>query len=124
MKKITHHKFTIELIKENFLSLIIHENEIIEADDIHLIYQGYEQLIGNNEYVVAIYGNAFSSISEEARAIAVSQYASRKRKKVAFISDNLAHIIIIKFFIQWNKPTTPIKMFKSEQKAFDWLESK
>lgn len=123
LKRVSHNKFTIELIKDNFLSIVIHENEIIEADDIHLIYEGYEQLVGDNEYVVVVYGNPFSSISDEAREIAASQYASEKRKKVAIISDNLSHIIIIKFFIFWNKPKTPIKIFKSEQKAFEWLES-
>ncbi|MFT7614589.1 MAG: hypothetical protein ACI9J3_003571 [Parvicellaceae bacterium] len=123
MERVSHNKFTIELIKDNFLSLLIHENEIIEADDIHLIYQGYAQLIGENEYVVAVYGNPFSSISDEAKEIAATQYASEKRKKVAIISDNLAHVIIVKFFILWNKPKTPIKIFKSDQKAFQWLES-
>jgi hypothetical protein len=117
MKRVSHNKFTIELIKNNFLSLIIHENEIIETDDIHLIYQGYAQLIGENEYVVAVYGNPFSSISDEAKEIAAKQYASEKRKKVALISDNLAHVIIVKFFILWNKPKTPIKIFNSDQKA-------
>jgi len=123
MERVLHKKFTIELIKNNFLSLVIHENEIIEAEDIHLIYKGYEQLIGENEYVVAVYSNPFSSISDEAKEIAARQYASEKRKKVAIISDNLAHVIIAKFFILWNKPKTQIKIFKSEQKAFQWLES-
>ena len=123
MNKIIHEKFTIKLIKENFLSLEIHQNQVIEADDIHLIYQGYEKLIGENEYVVAVYGNNFSSISAEAREIAASKYASKKRKKVALISNNLDNILIVKFFINWNKPQTPIKIFKSEESAYEWLES-
>jgi hypothetical protein len=123
MESVSHKKFTIKQIRDNFLSLEIHENEIIEADDIHLIYQGYVKLVGENEYVVALYGNPFSSISDEAKEIAATQYASEKRKKVALISNNLAHVIIVKFFILWNKPKTPIKIFKSDQKAFQWLES-
>jgi regulator of extracellular matrix RemA (YlzA/DUF370 family) len=123
MESVSHKKFTIKQIRDNLLSLEIHENEIIEAGDIHLIYQGYGQLVGENEYVVAVYGNPFSSISDEAKEIAARQYASGKRKKVAIISNNLAHVIIVKFFILWNKPKTPIKIFKSNQKAFKWLES-
>jgi hypothetical protein len=123
MDKVLHNKFTIKRLKYNFLSLEIHENEVIEADDIHLIYQGYNKLIGDNEYVVAVYANPFSSISDEAQKIATKQYASEKRKKVAFISDSVAHVMIVRFFIAWNKPKTPIKIFKSEEKAFRWLES-
>lgn len=123
MRTVSHDKFTIKLIKDNFLSLEIHENETIEAEEIHLIYKGYHTLIGENEYVVAVYGNHFSSISDEAKEIAAKQYASKKRKKVALITENLAHLIIIKFFISLNKPKTNIKIFKSEEKAFAWLES-
>lgn len=123
MDKILHDKFTIKRIEDNILSLEVHESEIIDADDIHLIYKGYEQLIGNNEYVVAVYANPFSSISSEAQKIAAKQYASERRKKVALISDNVAHVMIVRFFISVNKPKTPIKVFKSEEKAFKWLRS-
>ena len=123
MEKVLHDKFTIKRLKDNFLSLEIHENKVIEADDIHLIYQGYDKLIGDNEYVVAVYANPFSSISGKAQKIAAKQYASEKRKKVAIISDNVAHVLIVRFFIAWNKPKTPIKIFKSEEKAFKWLAS-
>ena len=123
MEKILHEKFTIKRLKDNFLSLEIHENEVIEANDIHLIYKGYDRLIGDKEYVVAVYANPFSSISDEEQKIASIQYASEKRKKVALISDSVAHVMIVRFFITWNKPKTPIKIFKSEEKAFRWLES-
>ncbi|PHR47054.1 MAG: hypothetical protein COA32_09020 [Fluviicola sp.] len=123
MEKVSHDKFTIKRIEDNFLSLEIHENEIIEIDDIHLIYQGYDELVGNSEYVVAVYANLFSSISAKAQKIAATQYASEKRKRVALITDNVAHVMIVRFFITWNKPKTPIKIFKSEEKAFRWLKS-
>jgi hypothetical protein len=121
LEKVEHDKFIIKRIKDNLLSLEIYENQIIEADDIHLIYEGYESLIGEKDYAVAVYANPFSSISDAAKQIAAKQYASEKRKKVALISNNLAHIIIVRFFILWNKPKTPIRIFKSEQKAFEWL---
>ena len=107
MEKVLHDKFTIKRLKDNF----------------YLIYQGYDKLIGDNEYVVAVYANPFSSISGKAQKIAAKQYASEKRKKVAIISDNVAHVLIVRFFIAWNKPKTPIKIFKSEEKAFKWLAS-
>lgn len=122
MKSISHEKFTLKLIKENFISLEIHEGKVIEVEDIHLIYQGYVDLVGDNEYVVAIYGNPFSSISNEAKEIAAKQYRSEKRRKVAMITNNLAHVLIVKFFITWNKPRTRIEIFRNEEKAFEWLE--
>ena len=76
------------------------------------------------EFLVAVDLSELTEIViEEAKKIAAEEYASPKRKKVALISDNLAHVLVIKFFIIWNKPKTPIKIFKSEEKAFQWLKS-
>lgn len=124
MSLIEHDKFTIKQIEPNFLSLEIKEGAIIEAKDIHEIYAGYVRLVGENDYVVAIYANPFSSISKEAREIAAKEYASEKRKKVAMISENLSHVLLVRFFIKINVPKTNIKIFKNEPKAFEWLRSK
>lgn len=124
MSSLKYDKFTVKLIENNFISLEIKEGETIDHNDVHLIYASYHELVGENEYVVAVYANPFSSMSKKAREIAANEYASQKRKKVAFISGNLAHIIIVKFFIRINSPKTNIKIFKSEQEAFEWLRSK
>lgn len=124
MDQIVHEKFTIKRIKGNFLSIEIHEGQTIDAEEIHLIYKGYHDLVGNNEYVVAVYANHFSSISPEAREISAKEYADPKRKKVAMITDNMAHVLMLRFFIAWNKPKTTIKIFRSEENAFEWLESR
>jgi len=124
MSSLKYDKFTVKLIENNFISLEIKEGETIDHHDIHHIYASYHELVGENEYVVAVYANPFSSMSKKAREIAANDYASQKRKKVAFISGNLAHIIIVKFFIRINSPKTNIKIFKSEQEAFEWLRSK
>ena len=120
---IQHNKFTLKVIETNFLSLEIREGETIEGEDIHEIYAGYNRLVGDNEYVVAVYANPFSSMSKQAREIAANEYASAKRKKVAIISDNFAHVIIVTFFMNINTPKTNIKIFKNETKAFAWLRS-
>ncbi|TNE77008.1 MAG: hypothetical protein EP333_01565 [Bacteroidetes bacterium] len=123
MKQVLHDKFTITLVKDNFLILEIHEEQVIDAQAIRLIYEGYEELVGDNEYVVAVYGNAFSSMNDEARKIAATEYYSEKRKKVAFISDNLAHILIVRFYILFNKPRIPVRIFRNQESAYEWLEA-
>lgn len=124
MNSIEHSKFILKLVSDGIISLEIKEGEVIEANDIHEIYAGYDRLMGDKEYVVAVYGNPFSSISKEAREIAAQEYENPKRKKVAMITQNLAHVILVKFYITINAPKTTIKIFKSETDAFDWLKSK
>jgi hypothetical protein len=123
MPLIEHNKFSIDLIDNNFISLVIKEGETIEAEDIHEIYAGYKLLVGENDYVVAVYANPFSSMSKKAREIAANEYSSPKRKKVALISNNLSHVIIVSFFINVNRPKTSIKIFKNEADAHAWLRT-
>lgn len=123
MKTIIHEKFTLSLPKENFIKLEILEDQEIETDDIHAIFAGYAELVGDNEYVVTIYGYDFATLGREAMAVAAEQYANPKRKKVAVITSNLAHILLIRAYNMWYKPVSQIRLFKSEEVAYKWLEN-
>lgn len=122
MQKITKEKFKLTLLKENLIQLEILEEQEIVGEDIYEIHKGYKELVGDKEYCVVVYGYDFASITREAMDVAAKQYASEKRKKVAVITDNFAHILLIRFYILWNNPSTPVKLFNSKEKAFKWLE--
>ncbi|TNF48433.1 MAG: hypothetical protein EP305_05540 [Bacteroidetes bacterium] len=122
MKRIENDKFIITLMKKNFIKLEILAGQEIEADDIHEIHKGYQELVGDKEYVVAVYGSDFATISREAMDVAAEYHGNSKRKRVAVITNNLAHILMIRFYILWKNPKTPVQLFKSEQKAFQWLQ--
>ena len=121
MEKIVHIKFTMQLLEENFITLRVKEGQTIEVEDIREVYAGYEKLVGQNDYVVAVYGSPLSSMSKKASELAAKEYASDKRKKVAVISENIANVFIVKLYILLNKPKTNIKIFKKEALAFEWL---
>jgi hypothetical protein len=115
-------KFSLKLLEENFVSLEIKEGCIIDVEEIHEINRGYKKLCQDNEYVVIIYGNNFSSFTSEARKVSAKKYFSKKRRKVALVSNNLAHIMVIKFYINFNKPKTNINIFSDRNKAIRWLK--
>lgn len=122
MTTITNEKFTLTLLKPNFIKLEVHEEQEIGPDDIGVIVAGYKELVGDNEYVVAIYGYDFATFTREAMSVAVEKYSSPKRKKVAVISNNLAHIMLVRLYVLWYKPKSELRLFKSEENAFKWLE--
>lgn len=122
MSKITHEKFILSLIKENFLKLEILEDQEIGPDEIHAIAAGYNELVGDNEYVVAIYGYDFATFTRDAMEVAIEHYSDPNRKRVAVISNNLAHMLLVRLYIIWYKPTSQMRLFKSEEAAYNWLE--
>lgn len=121
-KEIKHPKFTLRLLKDNVLYLKIHENQTIEVDDLPALYGGYDVIYPEGDYVVMMYGSPFASISKEARDIAASEYASERRKKIAFISTNIANIMIVRFFCTFYRPKTQIQIFRNEIDALAWLQ--
>lgn len=122
MKQVKHKKFTLSLLKKNFIKLEILEEQVIEPNDVHAIAAGYKELVGDSEYVVAIYGYDFATITKEAMQIAVENYSDPKKRRLAVITNNLAHILLIRLYMMWYKPKSEIRLFKLEEAAHQWLE--
>ena len=63
-------------------------------------------------------------VSSESRA-----YSTKKRVEDLTIAmallpgSNMTTILIANFFIKFNKPNIPTKLFKTEEKAIEWLNS-
>ncbi|MCO6499940.1 MAG: hypothetical protein J5I47_06115 [Vicingus serpentipes] len=63
-------------------------------------------------------------VSSESRA-----YSTKKRVEDLTIAmallpgSNMTTILIANFFIKFNKPSIPTKLFKTEDKAIEWLNS-
>ncbi|MGB0887429.1 MAG: hypothetical protein ACPGSL_04850 [Vicingaceae bacterium] len=63
-------------------------------------------------------------VSKESSAYGASKEVSELSIAMAILTgSSLATILIGNFFIKFNKPLIPTKMFKQEEKAIQWLNS-
>lgn len=77
----------------------------------------------NNKRSLALYDSrAFFTIEPDAREYLRSGIIDPTRIATAVLTDRLATKILVNFFIRFNKPQTPMKMFTSEKQALKWLK--
>lgn len=77
----------------------------------------------NNKKALALYDSrAFFTIEPEAREYLRSGIVDPTRIATAVLTDRLATRLLVNFFVRFNKPKTPMKMFTCEIQALKWLK--
>jgi len=61
------------------------------------------------------------NVSKEARAFFASKQVTDLNIAMAMITNSLTSKILANFFMKFNKPAAPTKMFNSKEKAIAWL---
>jgi len=83
-----------------------------------------KKLQGDKKMLMLVDTRGVWQITSESRA-----YSTRKEVEDLTIAmallpgSNITTILVANFFIKFNKPSVPTKLFKSEKKAIKWLNS-
>jgi hypothetical protein len=104
------------------LRIEILEGAEIELSDALQNYEATKILTKNDKYLILVDGRTSLSVSREARGFA-AQSKNDGCTACAFIITSTANKLIGNFYINVNKPNTPTRIFSSEEKAIEWLES-
>lgn len=120
LKKTTH-----VIIEEHPLIIRIESaaGEFAEVEDVYAMRDANNELSeGKPFYVLLDTTSGFASSTPEANKLLASKEFSGNRQAIAIIAGSLASQIVSNFFIRFNKPHTPTRVFTNEQKAIDWLK--
>jgi hypothetical protein len=104
------------------LRIKILEGAEIEIADAIQNYEATLMLTRNDKYLVLVDGRVNLSVSREARAFA-ARPKNNECIASAFVITSTANKLIGNFYINVNKPSTPTKIFSSEEKAIEWLDT-
>lgn len=63
------------------------------------------------------------NVTKEARAYAAEDRHAKLSIAMAIVSDSLPTKLLTNFFIKFNRPKTPTKMFTDKDKALKWLKT-
>jgi predicted DNA binding protein len=79
---------------------------------------------GANKYTMITATKEFFNMTPEARAtFAEEMKTGFKTEKMALYVNSLAYRIMANFFIRFDKPPIPTRLFSNRDKAIDWLLS-
>jgi len=119
---IKNDKYSLELIDKRIIRLIIFEDAELDKSDVEQMKRENRSLVPEGKYVVMGVALYPFQISADGRALASSKEYTDDRIATAFVTNSIANKLIGNFFINFNKPASPTKMFSSEADALAWLK--
>ncbi len=119
---INEEKYTLELLEGRIIRLVFKDGVEIDKDDIEQIKKYNRSLIPEGKYGVLTIALSPFEVTAEARTLASSKEYTNDRVATAFVTTSIANRLVGNFFINFNKPATPTKMFSKEEDALKWMK--
>lgn len=114
-------KSTITFEDNRIAHLHIKEGQTIEVDEVKKIFETITELAKGKLFRLMVSASEEATLSSESR-----EYASTKESSDVLVADavvvhSYSHEMTSNFFIRFNKPNRPTKLFKNIEDAQKWL---
>lgn len=116
-------KRTVFTFRDPFIEVFLKDNQTISMDD---YFEGLELIRSvrpNGRFCFLYVLGDFSQISSELRNFAASSKANKHTIADAVVINSLSQRIMANFYIRFNKPIRPTKVFTDRKLAEEWLQS-
>jgi hypothetical protein len=112
----------ISLIEEVVLVVKVKENMEIDVPQMWENYNATLQLCPKGDFPVLFETEDFVTITKEARELGASKEMAKDACAMAIMINSMAIRIFANFFIKFNKPMRPTKLFTDRDAAILWLK--
>ena len=106
---------------ERLLRMTILEGAEIELENAIQNYETAQSLTGDTKHLLLVDAHANVYISKEARSYS-AELKPNSPIAMAVVVTSTANRLIGNFYINFNKPKVPTKIFSTEEKAIEWLK--
>lgn len=112
-------KFEIRTIDNSIIRIEFFNGADIDLSDAELVHENLQRLSNGNKYCVLLDATNQFTTTPESREYVANK--SSDRVAFAMVTNSIANKLVGNFFIQFNKPNTPTKLFSEEGSAIKWL---
>ncbi len=123
MKKIELEKSSVELLDKGIIHIHLKAGCDIELSDAVLIVEAMGKLGGGKKYPVLIDAGEFCSLDKETRIFSAAVESNIFTLADAIAYCNLAQKLLADFYLKYNKPTVPTRIFSTKEEALTWLKT-
>ena len=116
-------KAVISFNNKGLLKVVLADNEEITYDDVIEQRKALHDLTGGQPHVILAITGKRTMATKEAREFS-STNIPEGRIAEAILIKSLPVRLMGKFYINFNKPTVPTKMFDDETEALTWLNER
>lgn len=114
-------KALVEKKQDGHLYIRIRDGQELDVEDIKALLEAKTQLLGDEPHTTVFIAGTNSSISNEARVFASSEEAYQGAIAKTIVAKCLSTRLMGNFFIRFNNPPAPTKLFSTEEEAVQWL---
>tara|TARA_R110001592_G_scaffold45282_5_gene144878 strand:- start:1703 stop:2092 length:390 start_codon:yes stop_codon:yes gene_type:complete len=110
--------------KNNILYIVIKEDADVDLLAVKESVKARRKMQGDEPVLVLVDSRKMWQLTKEANYYSASKEVAELSKAMALLTDSsLAMRMITNFFIRMNRQYVPTKMFNSEGKALEWLNT-
>ncbi len=121
VEKIELARAEVGLRTDGIMYFRINDGEILELDDSKQIVDAIKRIGEGKPYPNLVVVGKDASVDSEARAFAASEEGNIYTVADAVVIHSFAQQLVGNFYIRFNKPIRPTRLFNSEARAIQWL---
>ncbi|MEO9533214.1 MAG: hypothetical protein ABJG68_09770 [Crocinitomicaceae bacterium] len=119
-RKIKRKNFEAQLIEENVIYFLYHQDAVIDVDEIKEGFRIHEELELGPDILRIIESEKYGTITKAARECV--QNESKPAKAEAFVIPHLAQKILFNIYTKLRKGNHPVKGFDTFKEAKKWID--
>lgn len=112
---------TLELLGHGVVELHVNPDNTLQPDDIHRIFDTIHTQLPEAKTLLVTAGTK-ATLSPEAREVVSTQEITEQIVADAIVTEHYSHQMSSNFFVRFNQPYRPTKLFKTIEEARDWLK--
>jgi len=114
----------VKLNSENIIEIDLMEQlQELTKEDLVYMRQEVFKLGGGKKMAVYIQSGGYVTISCEAKGYSKSAESYEYALAKAVLIDSFSKQLLFNFYMEFSKPTIPLKAFTSKEKAMEWLRT-
>lgn len=114
-------KINMTLYTNGIMNVLFKKDCIVELQDVQEVVEWVGSIGSGKKYLNLMEAESNSEVDAEARAFAASNNQNQYTIADGMVMTSQAHRILSNFYMKFNKPVKPTKVFNSRTKAIQWL---
>ena len=106
--------------ENHLLYVVLKSGSHIDEDAMLDLMERGRERIGGEDFITLVEIEDHITVSKKARELYAAENQTNK-KAIAFVVNNHRTTGLINFYISFNSPVTPVKLFSNPTDALEWL---
>ncbi len=116
-------KIKMTLYENGIMNVVFKENCSVGIKDAEEAVNWVSEIANGRRFLNLMEGENNSEVDAEVRAFSASKNQNKFTIADALVVNSVAHKLLTNFYLKFNKPVKPTRLFTDKERAIEWLLS-